>query len=146
MSQVFTSLGHMLLPLDKNTKGGIPDSTQYIRAYRCWDVNDNGLLASVTGCEEWLPHQPKVSACKYCNTKLHGCGIYASKTPTEFRLSGQVAIWGVIHEHKNGYRAQYAYPISFDRAFCGISHKPNCVSLVVNSRAEVELLQHLTKM
>jgi len=41
------------------------------------------------------------------------CGLYALKgaPPTPATISGEVALWGRIWEHQNGYRAQYAYPI-----------------------------------
>jgi hypothetical protein len=45
------------------------------------------------------------------------CGIYAWKTPhpaaPALRLvHGEVALWGDVHEHEFGYRAEYAQPLS----------------------------------
>lgn len=59
------------------------------------------------------------------------CGIYAYKTSRDalknidrfcYRgtLLGKVHLWGVIHKHKYGYRAQFAYPVSLNIAICCI--------------------------
>lgn len=49
------------------------------------------------------------------------CGFYAFKTldqlmfwhPAGEFLLGKVALWGHVAEHKDGYRAQFAYPQAF---------------------------------
>ena len=49
-------------------------------------------------------------------------GIHAAKPEHDKLLNydngvvvtGRVALWGVTFEHERGYRAQYAYPLSFD--------------------------------
>lgn len=64
------------------------------------------------------------------------CGLYASLTPQEAahpdmgreflrvgRVVGKVNLWGNIWQHKKGYRAQYAYPASFEFAVCAFCHK-----------------------
>jgi hypothetical protein len=54
------------------------------------------------------------------------CGLYALKQPREYPdrwvdgadsslraiAAGQVALWGVVIEHEQGYRAEYAYPVA----------------------------------
>jgi hypothetical protein len=46
------------------------------------------------------------------------CGIYAFKAPKKLlgaaNIYGEVYLWGKVVEHKYGWRAQYAYPKSFE--------------------------------
>jgi hypothetical protein len=72
------------------------------------------------------PPQPHPG--EQCPVLSHQCGIYALKEPDDLpkwaptfsawapgmpRVIGQVALWGRVLEHELGYRAEYAYPVSF---------------------------------
>lgn len=55
---------------------------------------------------------------------LHSCGLHAwpdeeevlryGVHPIGYKVIGRVALWGNIVVHDKGYRAQFAYPLSFD--------------------------------
>ena len=96
----------------------VPDGIGTITAWRGWAVGNN-FLVSMYRDTTWYPKQVVQS-----NSNGHGdcpphncqCGIYALKnykTVIEGILEppmavGLVELWGVIHEHTHGYRAQYA--------------------------------------
>ena len=96
----------------------VPDGIGTITAWRGWAVG-NSFLVSMYRDTTWYPKQVVQS-----NSTGHGdcpphncqCGIYALKnykTAIEGLLEppmavGLVELWGVIHEHTHGYRAQYA--------------------------------------
>jgi hypothetical protein len=61
-----------------------------------------------------------------CPCLRHTCGIYAMKdtenleswggtydNPSLLRVVGRVSLWGKVLQHELGYRAEYAYPVSF---------------------------------
>lgn len=55
-----------------------------------------------------------------CFSGIYGLKLSA-KNPHGTLLRGvigKVALWGVVEEHTNGFRAQYAYPLSFDYYVC----------------------------
>src|SRR5229473_6102343 len=99
-----------------------PDLVEPIIAWRQWRVD--GIRLKSLGnfqTDPWIPRQPAVA-----EGLLQGyatAGLYALKHPPIIAFAspgwgvvvGRVALWGVVHEHEHGYRAQYAYPISFAR-------------------------------
>jgi hypothetical protein len=48
---------------------------------------------------------------------------------------GKVALWGAIIEHKNGYRAEYAYPLEF----CSVAERNTKHAM------EKHIIQHLNE-
>lgn len=97
--------------------------------YRAWQVKD-GLLVSVNHGAPVTPGRPAVAECAVARPIGHpehaapwaacSCGLYAYKSPrrclTEQQnaayVYGQVALWGKVIEHAEGWRAQYAYPLA----------------------------------
>lgn len=117
-----------------------PDLAEPILGWRSWlivpDLAGTGpILSSIIlpGIAVWPVRTPMVACCP--TTSIHtemaparqcACGIYSTKhsdrsawgasTPLGLRRSvvyGQVASWGRVFEHTDGWRAQYAYPASF---------------------------------
>lgn len=116
----------------------IPDLLEPITGWRLWFVTNGLRLRSLTSSLPlWHPETPPARAKCGCGVRhpeapaWEGhCGIYALKSRqllgdfggryisnfSEFRLHGlvfgRVALWGRVIEHKNGYRAELAWPIS----------------------------------
>ena len=100
-----------------------------ILAWRQWfftrDSHGVIQLESINNHEVWSAGVTQVAHCQM-NPVHHAmaqdispvpectCGLFAMKTEmTPFNSNivvGQVALWGRVIEHKDGYRAQYAYP------------------------------------
>jgi hypothetical protein len=100
-------------------------------------------LRSLTYKIRWKPRRPLRAHCLFelsrrqasfhpneqCPCLTHTCGVYALKDPVGLdawgkvygtytqanllRVVGQVALWGKVLQHELGYRAEYAYPVSF---------------------------------
>lgn len=103
----------------KESQNNLVDVT-YIKpiiGYRQWRIKEKGILLSFHDLSEWPANAPKEASCHNSNrhkeipAKRCLCGIYALKNPLDAYLYGKVALWGRIIEHKDGYRAQYAYPV-----------------------------------
>lgn len=67
---------------------------------------------------------PRHKVCVYNNGSCFA-GIYGLKLSVRNPHStlirgvvGKVALWGKVEEHTLGFRAQYAYPVSFDHYVC----------------------------
>lgn len=108
------------------------------RAWQVWRSLEGMSLQSVTGRRaegEWRPGEPMEARCGYWNMQPRGClcatcpdiaggcGIYAYRDiPHDATFSnvvvGNVALWGVVIEHEQGYRAQYAYPVDLTYVIC----------------------------
>jgi len=97
-----------------------PDYISPIVGYRVWQW-DAGLK-SLNGIQ-WRPQQALTSVCRAQGRHelpeaRCTCGIYASKSLshlrrlgyTERRICGDVSLWGMVVEHEEGWRAQFAYP------------------------------------
>lgn len=109
---------HPAAPLDMNSAALA--AGPFI-GYRNWKMQE-GILRSTVNDIPWIPGTPFKAK---CSRSAHdapqsgcGCGIYAYKDRAkEFGfggiISGSVALWGTLVEHKLGYRAQYAYPLTF---------------------------------
>lgn len=100
-----------------------------IVAWRVWRLpvnwHDFGLLRSEYINEMWelvektadiIPSMPSTSG---KNTRGYTSGIHAFKTEyglttsyPNYIIKGQVALWGKVVEHVNGYRAQHARILS----------------------------------
>jgi hypothetical protein len=93
-----------------------------IIGYRSWRLAaDDGTvwLKSLYNETLWPQHEPLKSECRCHDTCT--CGIYAYTTaracPVYYRLSGgflmgEAALWGDVHVHELGYRAEFAQPLS----------------------------------
>lgn len=105
----------------------VPDSIQPIVAWRGWALSE-ATLTSNHDHHAW-PHRRAITAKCSSYSQRHtapqrscGCGIYAVKHEPDIQTHGglhggpyawgRVALWGKVEEAENGYRAQYAYPIS----------------------------------
>ena len=113
----------------------------YLEGYRAWRFNIKEARLRSDNFDEvvWQPKIP-IKATFQGKTQVgKGAGIYASKDreliekdydpkkitdPLAYLSSktdkpyviGKIALWGAIKEHKNGYRAEYAYPLEFLKA------------------------------
>ena len=96
-----------------------------IVGYRGWDVTSDGWLISqiVNTTTIWVPGQPNHARCPIPQfhhsvpTSQCSCGLYAYRIRKTFRktsrsIQGTVALWGTVIQHKEGYRAEYAYPLT----------------------------------
>ena len=109
----------------------IPDCISPVVAHRVWRWDETGLK-SLNG-ESWLPGQHLEARCRVVPAARHmaeaanevphrkcTCGIYAAKNSQHLRqigyadgsVCGEVYLWGIVVEHKLGWRAQFAYPKS----------------------------------
>lgn len=109
----------------------IPDYISPVVAHRVWRWDDTGLK-SLNG-EPWLPHRPVEARCRVAPAARHPsvvdrpaevpdrnctCGLYAAKNLEHLRqlgyasygVCGEVYLWGIVVEHRFGWRAQFAYP------------------------------------
>ena len=115
----------------------IPDYISPVVGYRAWRWDAAGLK-SLNG-EPWLPGRPLAAGCRAASQgtmvgqaeAAHSahetpqfdctCGIYAAKDIQhlrttgywQYKIHGEVNLWGTVVEHKLGWRGQYAYPKSF---------------------------------
>jgi hypothetical protein len=115
----------------------IPDYVSPIVAYRVWRLGRSGLTSLSRG-ERWPTGHALTARCNRVAGLCVGshnnghqapqesctCGIYAVKSLGQLRrmryaafaicrepyLWGEVYLWGVVVEHKLGWRAQFAYP------------------------------------
>ncbi len=112
--------------------------------HRMWQYKQD-TLRSIYRDSFWLPKKIEEKKCYVKHTEGYlfcryteqsfGCGLYAMKNPItsvnhgimlsyEVVILGSVYLWGQIEEHQFGYRAQYAYPRSFDKALFVASPEP----------------------
>ena len=112
----------------------------YKTGYRLWNVGRRSPLSplkefflgsvTITGpnwpfseksesrCFRYLEHNSPVFDCK--------CGIHAFSKMEYMKdnwirkgcIYGKVALWGRLIEHENGFRSQFAYPISIEGFKC----------------------------
>src|SRR6201987_2616048 len=109
----------------------IPDYISPVVGHRVWRWDETGLK-SLNG-EPWFPGQRLEARCRVAPAARHTteaanevphrkctCGIYAAKNSEHLRqigyanggVCGEVYLWGIVVEHKLGWRAQFAYPKS----------------------------------
>lgn len=109
-----------------------------IVAYRMWQplvISGEVFLLSVYSTTRWPTDKPLRAACKCAyrqrvpdtvdevlkygksrKVEIHTCGIYAYNSPGHCELLsylshtivGEVLLWGTVHVHERGYRAEYA--------------------------------------
>lgn len=118
------------------------NSTGFILAYRGWTYDTSSMLGSWLGSLScgyiWPKGKPAQAASPlssyfyYSDADAHS-GIFAvslsrllaggdttfsplMSRPNRESVTGLVALWGEVIEHREGYRAQYAYPISLGSA------------------------------
>lgn len=90
-----------------------------ITGWRTWRILADYLVSAVVG-NHWMPDEPMAG-------DIVEYGVHAFKRQTdafnEYALRGgtkeptvigQVALWGEIVEHENGYRAEFGKPVSLD--------------------------------
>lgn len=89
-----------------------------MRLYQSWaeiDLRDTVRLTGLTFSQyDWEPGQPAIGNCSSVAMPSvgRGPGLYALKeSPRRGDVWGEVALWGDVVEHENGYRARYAYPV-----------------------------------
>jgi len=96
-----------------------------IIGYRMWRLKpDDGTVwlqsIYVDSCL-WPQLDPLRAECR-CGTPglAHTCGIYAWEVPLRDPYPGiavgEVALWGEVHTHTLGYRAEFARPVSINGA------------------------------
>lgn len=101
--------------------------TEPIIAYRAWERGSDKTLQSMSRSAIWTPRKRATAQCEK-HPRGPGvdceCGIWAFKSVDQLVRSyghqavgsavlGRIALWGVVQKHKDGYRAQYAYPQLF---------------------------------
>lgn len=99
-------------PLDKAFVAGP------LIGWRSWRVRPDGTLVSLHHDSIWPAGQPMCGSPGQGNQE----GVYAVKQPKQVirsersdeQVIGSVALWGKVIEHRDGYRAQYAYPLLID--------------------------------
>lgn len=116
----------------------IPDYAHYLTGYRAWGLSPEGHLRSVSMSSEWKPKQITTAkcvdygdgdeydeTCPKCGHHLHvapvadcTCGLWCYKEASGLEahsfspILGQIALWGHIIEHEDGYRSEFAYPLT----------------------------------
>lgn len=105
---------------------GFENPVGYITGVRQWQYEHGLLNSMVIDDYFWYPHEAVISEHKQTtyniNNDIQPHGYYAAKSEHSALLryyqgkiiTGTVALWGEIHEHEKGYRAEYAYPLTFD--------------------------------
>ena len=96
--------------------------------WRLWRIPCFGdTMLSINGAV-WKPREALRATCNKGATSCRGhhceCGIYAWKKRGDVEtnedgyncIKGEVWLWGKIIEHEKGYRAEYAYPKSFEKS------------------------------
>lgn len=101
-------------------------TTKPIVGWRAWQTLHPHYLSDANKHTIWAAGEKMEAFCYYKKDHFAPvfdctCGIYAfkEKAPVlaEFRYSdliGQVSLWGNILETELGYKAQYAYPLTFE--------------------------------
>ncbi len=100
--------------LPSNSKG-------FIIGFRAWRHYPPGDILSLVAITEWKPNEALKANClvSKIGSKMNGINAYRvtrniPKIVYIYHVSGFVALWGTVIEHKYGYRAQYAYPLTLD--------------------------------
>lgn len=92
-----------------------------IVAWRCWLVRPDGFIRSCAADAVWAPGEPMTGDIGKDGTG--SLGIHAWKTARGAltygtgqgpNVIGKVALWGEVVEHAEGYRAEFAKPVSFE--------------------------------
>lgn len=95
-----------------------------IIAWRVWHVTTEQLLKSVATSNIWAPGEPMVGNVEHAGVhawkSASGALTYAAGNQA---LVGKVALWGTVVEHEDGYRAEYAKPVSIEFTM-GNNHWP----------------------
>ena len=89
----------------------------HVTAWKAWKV-DKGYLKGIYG-PKWKPNVPCIARrAQPASVVGYKPGIYGLKEWDStilplygYNVYGQVALWGPIMEHSNGFRARYAYPL-----------------------------------
>ena len=116
-------------------------------ASRGWE-----LLATATGVRLgharhlWPVSEPCIAKCRHHRHRVPNlyctCGIYAlrpkAKADTDYALYGLVSLWGKYIEHARGWRAEFAYPLSFTGVGCSVCEQ---VQPIAGARAWLSLEQ-----
>lgn len=102
--------------------------TEPVVGWRGWDINDKGELLSLMHSVSWpgrkalwaynlraMDNGPAPTSPSGIHAfKLQGDALayiqYHRYDPNRRPCYGSVYLWGKVFEHRNGYRAEYAYP------------------------------------
>lgn len=135
-------------PADERARPRLADKVTHLgwlTAWRLWVLRRSTLLTLVEK-EAWLGRKPFHAVCIQMVHKTTtpfpvwrcSCGIHAS-TPDSLKLQidqphpawqgetlvlGTVALWGNVIRHRQGYRAQYAYPLCLYAEWAGRNFRP----------------------
>lgn len=105
-------------PLEYLLATKTPDLAHGIVAWRAWRIRKGRLRSALISEALWPEDKPLEAVCQHPNAPRMdcSCGIYAAKSPEQVSMLGdtygKVLLWGKVIEHKDGYRAQYAYPLT----------------------------------
>lgn len=108
---------------DTDTLPGRGRSYGFLVAYRRWAIHECycprerdmiPVLVGITADYIWPADKPAVATLEDLK---NGVGLFAFKEHWGMQevggvIVGAVALWGQIHQHEKGYRAQYAYPLA----------------------------------
>jgi len=97
-----------------------------VRGYRSWEWGafDGTLFLRSHFTGDYWPHSSPMESKCACK-KEHSCGIYAWSSGEKLNdylpmaiiaglwVRGEVDMWGEVHFHEHGYRAQFAKPSAF---------------------------------
>ena len=163
-----TVTGNTMIPLKRPNPpwpvSSVPDLINYVGGWREWYLLPIARLSQEAklysgynlmldhpphwpfrGCVESVCAQGEMSPCNSEGHQVgHGCGIYAYKENNGFWVApcwGKVALWGRIVEHKDGYRAQYAYPLELH-----VKEEKLADELRINYGCEVVVEEHHDKL
>jgi hypothetical protein len=109
-------------------------TTDVITAYRAWRIYParreleplaffqvapwNKMSKAVASCEHFRRHPHELAPAQSCQCGFYGfkrlsgvCKLLQYYVDAELPIVvGRVAFWGMVRDHTDGYRAQYAYP------------------------------------
>ena len=107
----------------------------YISGWRSWQIlatKDSFSLQSLQNRAIWPPYEKIVAECRahpeqpIPHNEARRCfaGLYATKVPLSNSylgsITGKVKLWGRYDEGEIGYRAEFAYPETFEYIQCTV--------------------------
>ncbi len=124
---------------------------EYVVGWRAWHIIHPGYLMSANQQEVWEPGVKNSFRCRSNQEHIKPepscqCGFHVVKTLPElvaivgqyYPIYGATAIWGSVVEQKNGYRAEFAYPINL---YYNLSHEEVTPSTIqILERYDVPIL------
>ncbi len=120
----------------------------HIRGFRGWRLNrreGQPVLTSLSVEVDWPPGMPLIAE-ELHSDLAYGPGIYAMKSRYPllagvqrrgFPVRGEVALWGTVVEHEDGFRGRYAYPTHLMLSSTVPGGDPKRVAAELEERYEV---------